>query len=385
MIKKTYLGLLAVFAVGLTGTVAFADVPDHVDLPNQPYDRATAFQPVIIQTDELTAVFVPMMTTFDDPDSHEFTQSNGGVLLDLFSSTAHWGCSGTLIADNKILTAGHCVANNNGDVDVEWGTAYFGNVQHTGNWDFSSPDEYDIVGAVAHNRYDGDYIKGFDIAIVTIDVSEGVPPSSIDRVELDEYDEDTVDQIVDIFGYGISGYGATGATSNYPFGTHRTGQNTIDAYADTMYSALGMKPNKDYKRGAVIQSDFDNGSDANDAFQEFFGIKHLGIGTEPNNPDPPFESKVCSGDSGGSIRNAAGEVTGVNSYSITLTWNTGGSSDVDSSLNCSFGEFTGYTNVPYHADWIKSELGGGTDDGGGNGDKDGKGQPCNPRKETCPP
>ena len=79
------------------------------------------------------------------------------------------------------------------------------------------------------------------------------------------------------------------------------------------------------------------------------------------------EAKVCSGDSGGSIRNLNGEVTGVNSYTIHIeNEETGEKSDIDDiKFNCSFGEFTGYMNVPYHADWINSQLASGGDDGGG--------------------
>jgi hypothetical protein len=341
MIKKTYLAILAVFVVGLTGTVAFADVPDHVDLPD-PAERAAAFQPHVVRSNGIVATFVPAMTTFGDPSNFE-APSEGSALLVISSTSSSWGCSGTLISANKILTAAHCVANSRGIVDATSGTAYLGNVP------------YNIVDFVKHKNFDGRFWKGYDLAIVTID-------TNVDgKVAIDEID-DTVGKIVEIHGYGVSGTGDDGAT--LPFGTHRIGQNTIDAYGEVLYDYIGMKANKDYKRGAVLHSDFDNLNSDNDGFGVLFGsgsdYADLGLGMGK-------EAKVCSGDSGGSIRNLNGEVTGVNSYTIHIeNEETGEKSDIDDiKFNCSFGEFTGYMNVPYHADWINSQLASGGDDGGG--------------------
>ena len=117
-----------------------------------------------------------------------------------------------------------------------------------------------------------------------------------------------------------------------------------------MYAALGMLPGTDYEPGFVLQTDFDNGGSNTDAFNFFFDFPYqLGTGTDE-------DGSTCFGDSGGAIYNQAGEVTGVNSYVISLTILNVLTSDVTPELDCSFGEFTGHTRVSSHTTWIDSII-----------------------------
>lgn len=329
--------------------MAFANIPDHVDLPEEA-KRAFPFGTTTVIQGNLRADFTPTMTTTLNPSQY-ITDDEGSALL-IFNDGA-WGCSGTLIDDNKILTASHCVAGSNGEIDAVTGTAYFGNVvDTTGYWDFDSDFEYTLVEFIKHPKFDGKFEKGYDIAVVKISQNAHV---SIPQIGIDTDDGDTIGQEITVHGYGISGLGETGHTT--PFGTLRSGENKIDDYADTMMNALGYK-GKRYVEGSTIQSDFDNGKSENDAFGKFFNIKDTGSGDS--------EVKVCSGDSGGSIRNDLGLITGVNSYTIRLQYTNGDTSDIDSASNCSFGEFTGYANVPFYADWLTSIINDTPQDDGSN-------------------
>ena len=102
-----------------------------------------------------------------------------------------------------------------------------------------------------------------------------------------------------------------------------------------------------------------DGISGNDAFGFFFGNNDLGLGSA--------EVNSASGDSGGpAIHN--GEIIGITSYGVTLTFNDGTTSDVNGILDSSFGEFSGDTRVSAYAGFIDDSVGGSTDDGGDTGE-----------------
>jgi PKD repeat protein len=151
----------------------------------------------------------------------------------------------------------------------------------------------------------------------------------------------------------LSGYFNSGTdSSTYPFGIERGGQNMYDAFADTMYVALGLTSGVDFVPQTVYQFDSDDGSASHDAFGFFFGISNLGLG---NN-----EVMSASGDSGGpTILN--GELVGVTSYGITLQYNNKQTSDCTKQrgspdLDSSCGEFAGDTRVASYSSWIDGVL-----------------------------
>jgi len=155
-------------------------------------------------------------------------------------------------------------------------------------------------------------------------------------------------------GYGRTGQGDEGAVD--PSGTKHDGKNKYDATAREMYQALRLNQ-KQYFADGILQFDFDNLKSANDAFGFFFDIHDTGLGTSEVNSAP--------GDSGGPTQ-TNGVITGVTSYGITLTYNTGKTSDVTPRvIDSSFGEFSADTRVSQFTSFIDDAMNGGTDDDGG--------------------
>jgi len=132
-----------------------------------------------------------------------------------------------------------------------------------------------------------------------------------------------------------------------------------------MYQALRLNQ-KQYFADGILQFDFDNLKSANDAFGFFFDIHDTGLGTPEVNSAP--------GDSGGPTQ-TNGVITGVTSYGLTLTYNTGKTSDVTPRVvDSSFGEFSGDTRVSQFTSFIDDAMNGGTDDDSG-------GPNCPPKKQ----
>jgi hypothetical protein len=207
----------------------------------------------------------------------------------------------------------------------------------------------DAGNSVSHPNYDGDFIKGNDIAILKLVASAPAQIPGINHATSGS----AVGNVVDKYGYGLSGYFNSGTdSSTYPFGTERGGQNMYDDFADTMYVALGLTSGVDFVPQAVYQFDSDDGSSSHDAFGFFFGISNPGLG---NN-----EVMSASGDSGGpTILN--GELVGVTSYGITLQYTNKQTSDCTKQrgspdLDSSCGEFAGDTRVSSYSSWIDGIL-----------------------------
>jgi len=301
----------------------------------------------VIEGENLIAYARPLYTSPDDPSNNEVfsTDPHDGVAkLSLTRDDGTFGCSGTLANDRQhVITAAHCVADDNGNFILNSGSATF-----EGNFE-SITILLDHTNSVSHPSYDGDFIKGNDIAILKLATPVPVQIPGINHATSGS----AVGNVVDKYGYGLSGYFSSGTDSSaYPFGTERSGQNKYDAFADTMYVALGLTSGVDFVPQAVYQFDSDDGNSSHDAFGFFFGITDFGLG---NN-----EVMSASGDSGGpTIFN--GELVGVTSYGITLQYTNKQTSDCTKQrgspvLDSSCGEFAGDTRVSHYADFIASVL-----------------------------
>lgn len=282
-----------------------------------------------------------LLVSADDPNNHVVGAGGnldgvGDVILSLNSGGAI-RCTGSLLPTGRhLLTAGHCVTDDNGVLDVSNATVSFSGDNGTYVASAQSFTE--------HPDWDGDLFRGNDLAIVELTAEV---PEEISRYDLYTASNE-VGLVHEKTGYGTSGTGDTGAVLSS--GTKRTGNNVYDSTSDLMLSAFGLTPGVDFVAGGVLQFDFDNGLAANDAFGFFFGLSDLGLGSDEVNSAP--------GDSGGPTF-IDGLIAGVTSYGVSLQFSNGSTADVDqpASTNSSFGEFSGDTRVSHYADWIYDTIG----------------------------
>ena len=278
-------------------------------------------------------------------------------------------CSGTLLRDRQtILTAAHCVAGTNGQQDVaDNGVTVFFRTPgagpdtqfYYGGPGYQTQQSADIF---VHESYTGDVIDHNDIALVRL---ADVAPDFATAYNL--YTGEIAGLDMNVTGYGSTSSvgGAVGVNVSNPnrLGWFRQGLNTYDfALGDDRFeNAMGVNAWAAILGEPVSQfeysywSDFDSGLATNDAscritqasnFGGEPGLSFCDLGTGLR------EVGVAGGDSGGgSFINGA--VASINSYGITFGANWG---DSFTGLNSSYGEFTGYVPVWYHAGWIGERM-----------------------------
>lgn len=216
-------------------------------------------------------------------------------------------CSATLIADDWILTAGHCLD--------EVGLS-------ASDWTFDLTDSGGgvHVGAerVVNPGWTGDLAAGNDIALLRLATSElSVTPATLNTSTSE------VGETATHVGYGVTGNGQTGITA--PAGTKRAGQNVIDLDGSSVggYSS------------DIIFEDFDSG---------LGGDNWSGTATQLD-----LEYLIAGGDSGGAVfvDFGSGDVlTGVHSFIAA----------VDGNLDADYGDIAGSIRVSSYASWITSTI-----------------------------
>jgi hypothetical protein len=221
--------------------------------------------------------------------------------------------SGTLIASNWVLTAGHVVD------DVTAATFSIGGTVYTAeSWR-------------AHSKWNGDLLNGNDIALIKLATEIGGITPAERYTGSGEYLA-----VGTAVGYGMTGTGLTGAVTFD--GQKRAGNNVIDAF-------YGKNPRKTPK---IFLSDFDNPADAGDnAYGDATALE--------------MEYLIAPGDSGGPVFidvDGIPHLAGVNSFGASFDGNT----DAD------YGDVSGHTRVSQFNNWIDDIIGGG-----GKGGKGGKG------------
>lgn len=230
-------------------------------------------------------------------------------------------CSASLLAGGAFaITAAHCVSGGAPNVSVSSGQLSFKGGAVTAS--FSSAAQVSVFPTWAGTGTTGQGL-GFnnDLALIALDhpVTQvaGYPVRAIDPMGA----------TVLIAGYGYSGVGSTG----YQVGTAGTLHWGMNIYDSLMSGA-----------GSSYLFDFDSGLAANNL------MGGLGLGS--------LEGTIAPGDSGGStFVDVSGVLwlAGVHSF---IGRNDTGTTDVDTALNASYGEFAGDTALYTSANlaWISS-------------------------------
>ena len=273
-----------------------------------------------------------LIVVADNPAAHVVprgTELDGVVKLRVDGVTV---CSGALLTSGfHILTAAHCLADNDGDPDAD-----------TVDVTFELPAGNQTIRAATyfvHPQYNGDALNGYDVALVKLPVDA---PAAAPRYDIYR-GSDEIGQVHEKVGYGRTGIGATGDVP--PAGIKHSGSNVYDSLADLFDDGADpfFEPGS-ITPGSQLAFDFDNGSATNDAFDFFFGISDTGLGDA--------EVMTAPGDSGGPTF-IDGRIAGVASYRFGFN----GGPDALAGTNSSFGDMAVDTRVSFVQTWIDAVTG----------------------------
>jgi hypothetical protein len=283
----------------------------------------------------ITFESAPLLVTAGDPDNRRYSAPPGAGydgIGRLFVDRLDGGvaCTASLLGSGRqLLTAAHCVTDSEGLVNAMVGEVTF--VTSAGEETIPVSD-YSV-----HPDWTGNVKAGADIAVLTLSRAASL---RIDRYGL-YGGSDEVGAAFDLVGFGLTGTGSSGAIQDDMI--RRRGRNRVDG---TVAGTLDRFPG--WRAGSnVLLSDFDDGSSRHDALGVFFDLVDSGLGMDEVNPAP--------GDSGGPGL-IGGRIAGVSSFATRLSRSDGSTPDVDSFLNGSTGEVSGFTRISTYSSWIEDQL-----------------------------
>ena len=237
--------------------------------------------------------------------------------------------TGTLLFDGRaVLTAAHLFEGRTGTATVTFETT-------------AGTQAISAVRVLQHPDYDSD--SNNDLALVWLSSPAPVPA---DRYDIYRH-SDEIGQVFALAGYGQTGTGSTGETSDSASPLVRLkALNRFDTDAATLKVFVGPVMGWSPVPQTQLVADFDNGTLVNDALGRLMYRYDTGQGLD--------EGLIAHGDSGGPafLQN---RVAGVASYTASL-FDGVVSPDIDTSTNSSFGEIAAWQRVSAYQQWIDQNL-----------------------------
>ena len=292
-------------------------------------------------------------------------------LLMRYSNGQGFVCSGSLIQNNNIVTAAHCVSNgaandvNGRAAGLVSTTAFFYNqaASLTDNPIYNGGagiTQIDVSDYFVHQDYTGEVVDQNDIAVLKL---SDLAPAFAQVYGIHTGGDITGDGF-NVAGFGVRSDSGGDVGGNLGTGRRRQGDNIYDyALGDAAFD--GFFTDFNYNGGTErffgtadveysFVSDFDRlgTGDNNQSCFIAGAVTGLFIPSFCTQAVGPNEVSIAGGDSGGpGFIN--GRLASVNSYSLTFGSDFG---DLDDELNDSFGEMNGFVPTFIHAGFIANAV-----------------------------
>ncbi|MEO5343726.1 MAG: trypsin-like serine protease [Gammaproteobacteria bacterium SHHR-1] len=269
-----------------------------------------------------------MVTTTSTTDPRYRANSGEGYDgVARLSINGHSG-SGALLYDGRaLLTAAHLFDGISGRVQVRFDTPSGSSTQEAGR-------------VLIHPDYNSDQGNN-DLALVWLEQA----PADADRYNLYR-DADELGQAFSLVGYGATGSGSSGASSQTGSIVRYRAENRFEAEGDELKTQMGAGMSWSPTPGSQLLADFDDGSAAHDALGRLMGLNDLGLGLA--------EGLIAQGDSGGPAL-LGGQILGIATYTASLS-RAGVNPDIDQYSNSSFGELAAWQRASHYQQWIDQSL-----------------------------
>ena len=146
-----FLGVIILVVTGIPFSEAI--LPEYLPEKSQaPYNLR------IIESEDIIAYVRPLYTSLDNPANHIVNTNlphDGVAELSLTRTDGTFGCTGTLATDKiHVVTAAHCVADDNGNYILTSGSATFEGDSES----IVIALDADPAKSKSHPQYDGDFI-----------------------------------------------------------------------------------------------------------------------------------------------------------------------------------------------------------------------------------
>ena len=284
----------------------------------------------------LTSVSVMAGTIRHDVDESLYRElsynqqfdSVGAIMFD--TPAGGFICSGTVIASNWVLTAGHCV-------DDATDMTFYLPQYDAGRTELLGHTEHTASSWVWHDSWTGDLGAGWDVGLMYFDNPFDVDPAQLYT------GSNEAGAVTTHVGYGATGDGLTGAA--LPPGSRRAGQNVVDGlHSDEGTGEQLMWSDFDHPDPEAV----DGWGDVYNDWVNWWYANVMGVTFTSDNEALPLEYSIAGGDSGGGAfiqENGEWLLAGVHS----LGWNINGTAP-----QADYGTLFASVRVSDMYDWIQS-------------------------------